>query len=81
MNTQDPRTDNGKSGSGLRISKGVPAGFIAIIVIILTAFALRIAYAVKVEPSVDEYITTLAIRQVLETGTPILPSGFVIWVI
>ena len=46
-------------------------------VIILTAFALRIAYAVRVGPSVDEYITTLAINRSRNRRPPILPSGFV----
>ena len=43
--------------------------------ILLIAFGLRLVYAFDISPFSDEYITMLAARSVLQTGTPILPSG------
>ncbi|MCB0180936.1 MAG: glycosyltransferase family 39 protein [Anaerolineae bacterium] len=48
---------------------------IALLLLILTGFALRVYYLVSTHPFFDEYTTVLAARQVLELGRPILPSG------
>lgn len=47
----------------------------ALAVILLIAFGLRLVYAFDISPFSDEYITMLAARSVLRTGTPVLPSG------
>jgi 4-amino-4-deoxy-L-arabinose transferase-like glycosyltransferase len=39
------------------------------------AFGLRLLYARQISPFVDEYISMLAIRSIVEKGLPIMPSG------
>ncbi|MCB0167626.1 MAG: DUF2723 domain-containing protein [Anaerolineae bacterium] len=48
---------------------------IALLLLILAGFALRVYYLTTTHPFFDEYTTVLAARQVLELGRPILPSG------
>jgi uncharacterized membrane protein len=38
-------------------------------------FLLRLAYALRVYPYVDEYMTAVAAQAVLQKGVPVLPSG------
>jgi 4-amino-4-deoxy-L-arabinose transferase-like glycosyltransferase len=38
-------------------------------------FLLRLMYALRIYPFVDEYITTLAVQMVLQKGVPLMPSG------
>jgi 4-amino-4-deoxy-L-arabinose transferase-like glycosyltransferase len=45
------------------------AGLLAI------GFLLRLMYALRIYPFVDEYITTLAVQMVLQKGVPVMPSG------
>ena len=56
-------------------SRGGMAGMAAMIGVIIVAFTLRAIYAVHISPFSDEYITMLAVRSVLQTGWPVLPSG------
>ncbi len=48
-----------------------------VVVILLLGFALRIGFAVHVDPFVDEYTSTLAMESVARHGLPILPSGLI----
>jgi len=41
----------------------------------LAAFALRLAYALRSNPFVDEFTTVLAAQSILQRGWPVLPSG------
>lgn len=50
--------------------------YAVLILVLLAAFGFRLVYAFDMSPFSDEYITMLAARAVLETGLPILPSGF-----
>jgi 4-amino-4-deoxy-L-arabinose transferase-like glycosyltransferase len=38
-------------------------------------FLLRLMYALRIYPFVDEYITTFAVQMVLQKGVPVMPSG------
>lgn len=49
---------------------------LALLVVILLSFALRVAFAWRSHPHVDEYSTIWAAMQVTRTGAPVLPSGF-----
>jgi 4-amino-4-deoxy-L-arabinose transferase-like glycosyltransferase len=71
--TLEPR--NPAAGSTSCTKTGVSITAI-VMIILLTAFAFRVAYAVSIGPGVDEYITVLAVQQVHQTGIPRLPSGF-----
>lgn len=48
---------------------------IALGVIVIAAFGLRLAYLLHSHPFIDEFTTVLAARSILERGLPILPSG------
>ncbi len=48
---------------------------IAIFILTLAGFALRLHYLTTTHPFFDEYTTVLAARQILEHGWPMLPSG------
>jgi 4-amino-4-deoxy-L-arabinose transferase-like glycosyltransferase len=45
--------------------------------VILAGAALRLAFMLVSHPHVDEYSTIWAAQQILRTGVPLLPSGFV----
>ncbi len=49
--------------------------FIAITLITLAGFALRLAYLWRSNPFIDEFTTALAAQMILQKGLPILPSG------
>ena len=48
---------------------------IAILLLTLVGFALRLYYLTSSHPFFDEYTTVLAARQILRHGWPVLPSG------
>ncbi len=48
---------------------------IAILLLTMAGFALRLHYLTATHPFFDEYTTVLAARQILEHGWPVLPSG------
>ena len=48
---------------------------VALLVLTLIGFALRLFYATTSHPFFDEYTTVLAARQILRYGWPVLPSG------
>jgi hypothetical protein len=48
---------------------------VAIFLLTLAGFALRLYYLTTTHPFFDEYTTVLAARQILEHGWPVLPSG------
>ncbi len=46
-----------------------------LLLLTLTAFALRLAYVLHSHPFIDEFTTILAAKAILQQGFPILPSG------
>lgn len=46
-----------------------------LVAILLIALVLRLAYAGYSHPFFDEYVTILAVRMILQSGLPMLPSG------
>ena len=48
---------------------------VALLLITLAGFALRVYYLTTAHPFFDEYTTVLAARQILRHGWPVLPSG------
>ncbi len=43
--------------------------------VLLSAYALRLTYALEISPGVDEYIAMTAVNRTLQTGTPQLAAG------
>jgi len=48
---------------------------VALFILTLAGFALRLYYLIQTHPFFDEYTTVLAARQILGQGWPLLPSG------
>jgi 4-amino-4-deoxy-L-arabinose transferase-like glycosyltransferase len=48
---------------------------VAVLVLTVAAFVLRLAYLIHSHPFIDEFTTMLAARSILESGLPVLPSG------
>ena len=53
----------------------IAAGLMLLLIVI--GFGFRVAYAQRTYFHIDEYVSMLAMRRIIEVGVPILPSGSV----
>ncbi|NIN65368.1 MAG: hypothetical protein GTO63_11850 [Anaerolineae bacterium] len=59
---------------GSSLSRRSPAVFVALLLLVLAAFGLRLVYASRISPYIDEFTSIWAGKLILQRGLPLTPA-------
>ncbi len=62
---------------GSSLSRRSPAVFVALLLLCLAAFGLRLVYASRISPYIDEFTSIWAGKLILQRGLPLTPAGVI----